>query len=77
MARSAGEPNSRLLSSVRLTRHSFARRLCLFGQMYNVMDALHGSRAVTFDFCNNLRSFVFTVIVNIGLLRSVCLYLNK
>ena len=64
MARGAGEQNSRSASPVRLISPSFARWR-LLNEMYSVMQDLHGCRAVKFDSCNNLRSCVHTVIVNI------------
>ena len=45
---------------------SFVRRRRLLNEVYNVMDAMHGCRAVKFDSCNEL---VHTVLVNI--LRSL------
>src|SRR6218665_3813352 len=66
-----GEPSSRLVSPVRLTSLSFARWRRSLTEKYNVMGALRGCHAVKFDSCNNLLSFVHSVIVNI--LHSVSL----
>src|SRR6218665_3175464 len=53
-ASGAGEPSSCPISSVRLTSPSFAQRRRLLNEMYNMMGALHGCRAVKFNSCNNL-----------------------